>query len=169
VTTAERPGARPGSGTQSQSASSGQRPAGATTTARPPRPTAASAQRFSGPRTVRLSLGRIDPWSAMKLGFLLSVAMGIVMVMVTVVLWLTLSGMGVFDDVSKTIGDIEGSASKAKFNLMDYIGFSRVTSLATVIAVIDVFLLTAIAALGAFLYNISAGLVGGVQLTLTDD
>ncbi|MGL5850621.1 MAG: DUF3566 domain-containing protein [Phycicoccus sp.] len=42
-------------------------------------------------------------------------------------------------------------------------------SLATVLAVIDVVIITAIATLGAFLYNVSSALVGGVQLTLTDD
>jgi hypothetical protein len=44
-----------------------------------------------------------------------------------------------------------------------------VTSLSMVIAVIDVILLTALGTLGAYLYNICASLVGGVQLTLTDD
>ena len=33
----------------------------------------------------------------------------------------------------------------------------------------DVFLLTALSTLGAFLYNICSALVGGIQLTLTDD
>ncbi|MGL5829531.1 MAG: DUF3566 domain-containing protein [Angustibacter sp.] len=52
---------------------------------------------------------------------------------------------------------------------MNYIGFGRVVSLATVIAVIDVFLITAVATLWSYLYNICASLVGGVQLTLTDE
>ena len=52
---------------------------------------------------------------------------------------------------------------------MDYIGFGRVVSLAIVIGVIDVILLTAISTLGAFLYNVCSALVGGLQLTLTDD
>ena len=52
---------------------------------------------------------------------------------------------------------------------MDYIGFGRVVSLSIVIGVIDVILMTAIATVMAFLYNICSALVGGVQLTLTDD
>ena len=52
---------------------------------------------------------------------------------------------------------------------MDYIGFGRVISLAVVFGVINVILQTAIATLAAFLYNICAALVGGLQLTLTDD
>ena len=52
---------------------------------------------------------------------------------------------------------------------MDYLGFGRVLSLSIVIGVIDVILMTALATLGAFLYNICSALVGGLQLTLTDD
>ena len=45
----------------------------------------------------------------------------------------------------------------------------RVLSLSIVIGVIDVILMTALSTLGAFLYNICSALVGGLQLTLTDD
>ena len=37
------------------------------------------------------------------------------------------------------------------------------------VAVIDVVLLTAIATLGAFLYNMAAALLGGVEVTLPED
>jgi hypothetical protein len=52
---------------------------------------------------------------------------------------------------------------------MNYIGFGRVVSLSIVLGVIDIILMTALATLAAFLYNICSALVGGVQLTLTDD
>jgi hypothetical protein len=129
---------------------------------------APAARPASGPRRVRLTVARVDPWSAMKLSFLLSVAIGIALVVMTAVLWIILDGMGVFSDVDRTIGEVLGSETSS-FNLMDYLGFGRVLSLATVIAVIDVFLLTALATLGAFLYNVCSSLVGGVHLTLTDD
>ena len=122
----------------------------------------------SGPRKVRLTVARVDPWSAMKLSFLLSVAIGIALVVMTAVLWIILDGMGVFSDVDRTIGEVMGSENSS-FNLMSYLGFGRVLSLATVVAVIDVFLLTALSTLGAFLYNVCSSLVGGVHLTLTDD
>ncbi|WP_068400071.1 DUF3566 domain-containing protein [Kribbia dieselivorans] len=119
-------------------------------------------------RRVKLLVSRIDPWSALKISFLISVALGIAMVVMVAVLWTLLQGMGVFDQVSRMIGSIAGSSEKP-FDIMDILGFGRVLSLTIVIAVVDVVLMTALATLGAFLYNVCASLVGGLQLTLTDD
>ena len=114
-------------------------------------------------------VSRVDPFSVMKVGFLVSVAMGIAMVVMTGVMWALLSAMGVFDSINELAGQIIGDGSGETFDVMDFLGFGRVLSLSIVIAVIDVFLLTAVATLGAFLYNIVASLVGGVHMTLTDD
>lgn len=123
----------------------------------------------SAPRRVKLSVSRVDPWSAMKLSFLLSVAVGIAGVVMVAVLWMILSSMGVFSDMNRTVEGILNTTNGAKFDLMDYIGLGRVVSLSIVIAVIDVILMTAISTLGAFLYNVCSSLVGGLQITLTDD
>ncbi len=133
----------------------------------PARPAASRAPR--GGRRVKLMVSRVDPWSAMKVGFLLSVALGIAMVVMSAVLWSLLSAMGVFDSVNSLASQIIGDGSGQEFDIMDFLGFGRVVSLSIVIAVVDVILLTALATLGAFLYNIVASLVGGLHLTLTDD
>ena len=147
----------------------------ATQTVPPPRPvpstapsgTVSSRQAAAG-RKVRLTIARVDPWSAMKLSFLLSVALGIAGVVMTAVMWTLLAGMGVFDKVNSVVGNLF-SSSGTPFNILDFIGFGRVVSLAVLFGVIDVVLITAIATLAAFLYNVSANLVGGVRLTVTDD
>jgi len=107
----------------------------------------------------------------MKLSFLLSVALGIAGVVMITVLWTILSGMGVFADINRTVEDVltGNTNNAARFDLMDFIGLGRVISLSIVIGVIDVILMTAISTLGAFLYNVCSSLVGGLQLTLTDD
>jgi len=105
----------------------------------------------------------------MKLSFLLSVAVGIAGVVMVSVLWMVLSGMGVFADINRTVEEVLNSSNGTTFELMDYIGLGRVVSLSIVIGVIDVILMTAISTLGAFLYNLCSSLVGGLQLTLTDD
>ncbi|MGL4744441.1 MAG: DUF3566 domain-containing protein [Dermatophilaceae bacterium] len=121
------------------------------------------------PRRVRLTISRVDPWSTMKMSFLLSVALGIAFVVMSVVLWTVLDAMNVFDSLNRVFGSVLKTDAGAPFDVKDFIGFGRVVSLATVVAVVDVVIVTAVATLGAFLYNVSSALVGGVQLTLTDD
>jgi hypothetical protein len=121
-----------------------------------------------GPRRVRLAVARVDPWSVMKMSFLLSVAAGIAGVVLTAVLWMILSTMNVFNDVEGVLQSLQ-TATSNPFSIKDYVGFGRVVSLSIVIGVIDVILMTAIATVFAFLYNICSALVGGIQLTLTDD
>jgi hypothetical protein len=157
------PGAAPRSAVPPAAGSLGTGAATATATKARPAPTPSAAAN----RRVRLTVSRVDPWSVMKLSFLLSVAIGIALVVVVAVLWLILDGMGVFTSVNRTISDVAGSSST--FDLMDYIALPRVLSLAVVIGVIDVILLTALSTLSAFLYNLCSSLVGGVQLTLSDD
>ena len=127
------------------------------------------ANRRAAPRRVKLTVSRVDPWSVMKMSFLLSVAVGIAGVVMVSVLWMILSSMGVFADINRTVEDVLSTNNGSTFDLMDYIGLGRVVSLSIVISVIDVILLTAISTLGAFLYNVCSSLVGGLQLTLTDD
>jgi len=150
--------------TRSMSRSSDSSAAGAAQGASAP---ASQPARSSG-RRVRLTVSRVDPWSAMKMSFLLSVALGIAGVVMVAVLWMILAGMGVFDQVNGLVGQIIQDGENT-FDIMDFLGFGRVVSLAIVVGVIDVILMTALATLAAFLYNVSSSLVGGLQLTLTDD
>jgi hypothetical protein len=127
----------------------------------------ASPRASGGPRRVRLAISRIDPWSVMKLAFLLSIAIGIALVIATAVVWNVLNTMQVFTQADGIVTDIAGTESF--IDILDYVQFSRVISIAVVIAVVDVVILTAIATLFAFLYNVTAALVGGLHVTLTDE
>jgi Transmembrane domain of unknown function (DUF3566) len=143
--------------------------AGPTATGQPltPAPSRARNGVDAVPRRVRLTLARVDPWSVTKLSFLLSVAVGIALVVATAVIWSVLDGMGVFTDLDGLLKDVVGN--EVDFDLLDYVGFGKVISLATVIAVVDVVLLTALSTIVAFLYNVSSALVGGLHVTLSDD
>lgn len=125
-------------------------------------------RRQAGTRRVRLTVSRVDPWSAMKMSFLLSFALGIALVVMVAVLWTILAGMGVFSQINDLVGQIIQDGDK-QFDILDFVGFGRVVSLSVVVGVIDIVLITAISTLGAFIYNVSSALVGGLQVTLTDD
>ncbi|MER7203119.1 hypothetical protein CG723_33245 [Streptomyces sp. CB01635] len=120
-------------------------------------------------RKARLRVAKADPWSVMKVSFLLSIALGICTIVAAAVLWMVMDAMGVFSTVGGTISEATGSNESNGFDLQSFLSLPRVLIFTSIIAVIDVVLATALATLGAFIYNLSAGLVGGVELTLAED
>ncbi|WP_330289392.1 DUF3566 domain-containing protein [Streptomyces sp. NBC_00576] len=120
-------------------------------------------------RKARLRVSKADPWSVMKVSFLLSIALGICTIVAAVVLWMVMDAMGVFSTVGGTISEATGSNESNGFDLQSFLSLPHVLMFTSVIAVIDVVLATALATLGAFIYNLSAGFVGGIELTLAED
>lgn len=121
-------------------------------------------------RKARLVLARVDPWSVMKLGFLLSIALAIVAVVAVFVLWTVLDTMGVFDSVGSSVESITRSSDNAQgVDILAYIGLNRVLSITMVLAGVNIVLMTALFTLAAFLYNMAASLVGGLHVTFTED
>lgn len=165
ATSPRTPTVAPGSGTGRGGAAGGAGPAAAGTS--PDRRQGGAGDRRQGTRRARLTVSRVDPWSVLKLSFLLSVGVGIAMVVAAFVLWSVLDGMGLFTQVDSLVRDVVGEESPVE--LESVFGLGRVLSLATVVAVVDVVLLTALATLGAVLYNLASSLVGGLQVTLSDD
>ncbi|MDX3638040.1 DUF3566 domain-containing protein [Streptomyces sp. MB09-02B] len=140
-----------------------------------PAPEASSRKPRTGARTTprtrkaRLRVSKADPWSVMKVSFLLSIALGICTVVAAAVLWMVMNAMGVFSTVGATISEATGSNESNGFDLQSFLSLPNVLIFTTIIAVIDVVLATALATLGAFIYNLSAGFVGGIELTLAED
>ncbi|MGH3370622.1 MAG: DUF3566 domain-containing protein [Nocardioidaceae bacterium] len=134
------------------------------------RPQAGSPQRRpTRTRRARLRLTHIDPWSVMKTAFLLSIALGVVTVIAVAVVWSVLGAAGVWDSINKTVQEVIGGDTGSSFDVENYVGTSRVMGFTMIVAVVDVVLITAIATLGAFLYNLSATLLGGIEVTLAED
>ncbi|MEX3100219.1 MULTISPECIES: DUF3566 domain-containing protein [unclassified Streptomyces] len=133
---------------------------------RRPRTGARTAPRV---RKARLRVAKADPWSVMKVSFLLSIALGVCTIVASAVLWMVMDAMGVFSSVGSTISEATGSNESNGFDLQSFLSLPHVLMFSTIIAVIDVVLATALATLAAFIYNLSAGFVGGVELTLAED
>ncbi|WP_344628920.1 DUF3566 domain-containing protein [Streptomyces glaucosporus] len=120
-------------------------------------------------RKARLRVAKVDPWSVMKVGFLLSVALGVCTIIAVAVLWMVMDAMGVFAAIGGTVSEATSTDGGGGFDLEGFLSLPRVLTFTSVIAVIDVVLATALATLGAFIYNLSAGFVGGVEVTLAED
>jgi hypothetical protein len=131
----------------------------------PPVPGATPVQR--GPRKARLQIRQVDPWSVMKLGFLLSLALGIVFVVAVALLWSLLDSGGVFDSINRVVADVAND--QTDFTVQGSLAFRRVMGVTLVLAVVQVVLITALATLAAFLYNLASGLVGGLDVTLVEE
>jgi hypothetical protein len=146
-------------------------PAVAPVPAKPAAPVAKKTAPAAGrqPRRARLRLTRIDPWSVMKTAFLLSIAFGVVTVVSVMMVWVVLGAAGLWDSINSTVQSVLGGEDAAGFDIQDYVGMSRVLGFTTLVAVVDVILLTAIATLSAFLYNMAAALLGGIEVTLAED
>ena len=142
---------------------------------KPSKPTRTERQAAKGAaaprpgRRARLRMTRIDPWSVLKTSFLLSIALGVVTVVSVLMVWSVLGAADVWTSINQTVQDIVGGEEASNFDIEDYIGTRRVVGFTIIVAAADVLLLTAIATLGAFLYNMSASLLGGIEVTLAED
>jgi transmembrane protein DUF3566 len=115
-----------------------------------------------GPRRARLFVKRVDPWSVMKFAFALSFVLFFVLVVATSVLYLALDAMHVFTSVNKAIADLVPGNKDVKVTAGVVIGASGAIGLVMVV------LCTALSTLGAFIYNVCADLVGGIEVTLSE-
>jgi len=117
-----------------------------------------------GPRKARLQLRHIDTWSAMKVSLVLSIVMFFVWMVAVGILYGVLSGLNVFDAINETVGSLGGEEGSATELITPGLVFGG----AAVIGAINIVLFTALATIGTYIYNLSADLVGGLEVTLTE-
>ncbi|MDK3255130.1 DUF3566 domain-containing protein [Blastococcus capsensis] len=135
---------------------------GTTSATRPTR----GRQAGRGPRRARLQLRHIDTWSALKISLVLSIALFFIWMVAVGLLYLVLSGLGVFEAVNDLFGQI-GSASGAEGG-GDVLTPGVIFWGAAVVGAINVVLLTALCTVGTFIYNLCSDLVGGLEVTLSE-
>lgn len=119
-------------------------------------------------RQARVYVTRIDPWSAAKVAFLLSLAIAVIMIVAVATLWWVLDYTDVFITLSRTVNEVFGGAA-TNFDLVALLDFSRVMGVTVVLASVEIVLVSILATLFAVLYNLSVGLTGGVEVDLSDD
>jgi hypothetical protein len=118
-----------------------------------------------GPRRASLQIKRVDPWSVLKLALVLGFAMFLVWMVAVGVLYSVLGGMNVWTKLNGTYNDlVQGGDTSGG----DLISAGRVFGIAAVVGLVNVILFTAMATVSAFIYNVSADLAGGVEVTLSE-
>lgn len=126
-----------------------------------PAPTASTRQ-------ASLRLNHIEPWSVARIAFAISTAMMIVGVVAMTIFWVVLNVAGVWDQVNEAVTSVLSDDSSS-FNITDYLGFWRLIGLTLVLSAVNVVLMTALATIGAHLYNLAAQVLGGVEVTFSEE
>jgi hypothetical protein len=123
------------------------------------------ASRAQGPVRASMQVRRFDPWSVLKVSLVLSVALFFVWMIAVAFLYLVLGGMGVWSKLNSNVGDLLTSASGSGGEL---VSSGTIFGGAALIGLVNIVLLTAMATCGAFIYNLTTDLVGGIEVTLAD-
>ena len=120
----------------------------------------------AGPVRASMQIRRIDPWSALKVSLVLSVALFFVWMIAVAFLYLVLGGMGVWSKLNSNVGDLLTSASGQAGG--ELVSSGTIFGGAALIGLVNIVLLTAMATVGVFIYNLTTDLVGGIEVTLAD-
>ncbi|MEZ0364942.1 DUF3566 domain-containing protein [Mycobacterium sp. pUA109] len=117
-----------------------------------------------GPVRASMQIRRIDPWSTLKVSLILSVALFFVWMIAVAFLYLVLGSMGVWSKLNSNVGDLLNNTSGAT----ELVSSGSIFGGATLIGLVNIVLLTAMATVGALIYNLTTDLIGGIEVTLAD-
>ncbi|WP_374191374.1 DUF3566 domain-containing protein [Planomonospora sp. ID82291] len=123
------------------------------------------------PRKAHLVLRRIEPWSAMKFSFVVSLVCFVVLFVAVAVLYMVLNALGVFDSIIQIVNQFtvpDGKASETSFDISPWFEPVRILGYTALIGAVNVVLITALSTLGAVIYNVASDLVGGVEVTFSE-
>ena len=106
-------------------------------------------------KTVNLKLTRINFWSAIRMGFVVTIALGIGTLLAFLILWVVLSAVGVTNALSSQVG--------IQLNL------ASVLSAGLTLAVFNILLGTLLAGVYAAIFNLVARITGGLSVGFTNN
>ncbi|MCW2680966.1 MAG: hypothetical protein JWM62_2367, partial [Frankiales bacterium] len=112
-------------------------------------------------RRARLSLRRIDPWSVFVFSLVAAVFLGVALIVAVAVLYAVLGSLGVTSSLNQLFAEVTGGNATTE----PLFTGGRIIGGATVLAAVNVVLLTLLATLGALLYNVCSSFTGGLELT----
>jgi hypothetical protein len=107
----------------------------------------------------------VSPWSVVKVTFLYSLCLFVILLVAVGVLWSVLNAAGVFDSVKSTAEDL---TSKPNGGVAQWVSLSRVMLIATLVGLANIVLVTVLSAIGSLLYNVCTDIVGGIEVTLSE-
>lgn len=126
----------------------------------------ANRTQHQGPVRASMQIRRVDPWTVLKVSLVLSVVLFFVWMIAVAFLYLVLGAMGVWSKLNSNVGDLLTSASGSSGG--ELVSSGTIFGGSALIGLVNIVVLCAMATIGAFIYNLTTDLVGGVEVTLAD-
>jgi hypothetical protein len=123
------------------------------------------AKRTKGKR-VTLLLVFVDGWSAVKMAFLVALAVGAVTVLLAFLAWSLLASTGLVETARGFLRDIAGAQGSA---LLDGLNLQSVMAFTGVVALLEVLVVTALGGVVATLFNLAVRMTGGAKVSFSND
>ena len=116
-------------------------------------------------KQVRLRLVYIDFWSAVKLSFLAAVAVAIVTVVAFFMVFMVIQATGLIERVDEFFQ----SFSDGGVTLSQFVSLPQVMALASIVAILNLVVITVLGAVIAGIYNLAVKITGGLLVGFTSN
>ena len=117
------------------------------------------ARSNSNSKQVKLRLTHIDFWSAIRVGFVIQIALAIATVAGFLAIWLILGATGLISNLGTLISGATGTDATAATNSLN---LPTMMSFAAAISAFNIIVGTILAGIGALVFNIIAKITGGL-------
>ncbi len=126
---------------------------------------AKSTRKPRSAKQVRLRLVHLDFWSTTKMAFLVGLALAVIQIVVTVLVYGVLSATGMLGKLASLAGDVAGGAA----NMSTLVSLPVVVGFTLVSAVLQIIVTAALGAIVAILYNLAVKVTGGILVGFTNE
>jgi hypothetical protein len=120
-------------------------------------------------KQVKLKLVHIDFWSAVRNGFMVTLAMGIATIAGFVLIWLVVSTTGLFGSLNSLLNTAVGGSSGQSVDVAQTLSLPRVLSFAGTLAIVNIVGGTILSGVSALIFNVIARLSGGIRVGFTNE
>ncbi|MBP6043593.1 MAG: DUF3566 domain-containing protein [Rhodoluna sp.] len=119
-------------------------------------------------KQVKLKLVHIDFWSAVRNGFMVTLAMGLATMAGFFVVWLVISTTGLFGSLNSLLNSAAGGDAQ-QVDVAQTLSLPRVLSFAGTLAIVNIVGGTILSGVSALIFNVIARLSGGIRVGFTNE
>ena len=118
-------------------------------------------------KQVKLKLVHIDFWSAVRMGLLITIALGIATIVGFMFLWVVVTFTGLGSSLNSLLSTV--GLTNAGQSVQETLTFSRVFTFSLGISVFNMIIGTILAGVWALIFNVIAKFTGGLSVGFTNN